>query len=173
MTKRVLYFTAGPVPTVTEAGQIAALVALGVPGYTVGVRSALLSGNYGAGIEASDYVAGTIPTAFNAVPNYGVPDVLRPAKLKLLSATGSFTVAVLGTAQLQAISVVGADISALTVADVTAVTTTYASSAPLKATVDANGLVTGVAAGTTTITATHTYAVGKTITATAVITVPA
>ena len=173
MTKKVLYFTAGPVPTVTEAAQIAALVALGLPGYTVGVRNGLLPGSFGAGIEASDYVAGTIPTAFNAVPNYGVPDALRPAKLSLLSATGSFSVAAAATRQLQAMSVVGADISALTVTDVTAATTTYASSVPAKATVDANGLVTGVAAGTTTITATHTYAVGKTITATAVITVTA
>jgi len=171
MTKKVLYFTAGPVATVTEAAQIAALVALGVPGYTVGVRNALLSGSFGHGIEASDYVAGTIPTAFNAVPNYGIPDVLRPAKLSLLSATGSFAIAGTATRQLQTLSVVGADISALTVTDVTAVSTTYASSVPAKATVSAGGLVTGVAAGTTTITATHTYASGKTITATAVITV--
>jgi uncharacterized protein YjdB len=171
MTKKILFFTAGPVPTAGEQGQIDALNALTLPGYNIGVRSAIQPASYGHGIEVSDFVAGTIPTAFNAVPNYGVADTARPCKLQLLPTAPS--VAIAATQQLQCLKANGADISALTLADVTAVTTTYASSVAAKATVSAGGLVTGVAAGTTIITATHTYASGKTVTATTTVTVPA
>lgn len=55
--------------------------------------------------------------------------------------------------------------------DVTASSTTYASSDEAKATVDGGGIVTAVAAGSAVITATHTYASGKTETATVSVTV--
>jgi uncharacterized protein YjdB len=170
-TKKILFFTAGIGATSAEQLQIDALNALTSPGYSVGVRSAVASGSYGHGIESCDFVAGTIPTAFNAKTNYGEPNALRPVKFALLPAT--HTLAAVETKQLQALKANGTDVSALTLADVTAVTTTYASSNEAKATVSGGGLVTGVAAGTATITATHTYTTGKTITATTVVTVTA
>lgn len=171
MTKRILFFTAGKVPTVAEQAQIDALNAMTSPGFSVGVRNSAENAVFGSGIETCDFVAGTIPTAYNAKTNYGEAHSDRPCKFSLLPATAS--AAVLATQQLQALKANGNDISALTLADVTAVSTTYASSDATKATVSAGGLVTGVAAGTATITATHTYASGKTITATSVITVTA
>lgn len=171
MTKKILFFTAGTVATVAEQAQIDALNALNAPGFTVGVRNAAQNASFGSGIESCDFVAGTIPTAYNAKTNYGEAHASRPVKFALLPATHSLAVS--ATKQLQALKATGNDVSALTLADVTAVSTTYASSDAAKATVSAGGLVTGVAAGTTTITATHTYATGKTITATAAITVTA
>ena len=172
MTKKILFFTAGPVPTVDEQAQIDALNAMHAVGFNVGVRNTLSSGLYGYGIEASDFVAGTIPTAYNAVSNYGVAHASRPCKISLLPAAPS--VAALATQQMQVLKATGNDVTALTLADVTATSTTYASGTPATATVHAStGVVTGVAAGTTVITATHTYTSGKTITATATVTVPA
>lgn len=169
MTKKIIFFTAGEVPTVAEAAQIAALKAKEAPGFQVAVRNSTQSASYGAGPEACDLVAGTIPTAFNGKTNYGVADAARPAAIQILPNP----VAIVGTAtrQLQVMKVNGDDVSALTMVDVTATNTTYSSSATNRATVNASGLVTGVSVGTSTITATHTYATGKTITATVVVTV--
>lgn len=169
MTKKILFFTAGPVATGAETAQIAALNAMTIQGYTVGVRNALESGSYGAGIESCDLVCGTVPTAFNGVTNYGEPNAARPCAFQLNPATKQ--IAALETTQLQALKADGLDVSALTLTDVTAVNTTYASSQTSKATVSAGGVVSGVAAGTSQITATHTYTAGKTITATMIATV--
>lgn len=67
MTKQVIYFTAGPAPTGPETTAIAKLNALAVPPYDVKVLSAIENPNYGAGKKAADFVAGTVPTAYNAV----------------------------------------------------------------------------------------------------------
>lgn len=171
MTKKILFFTAGTLATAGELAQIAALNAMAVPGYEVGVRNSQASGSFGAGIEDCDLVAGTIPTAFNAKTDFGEAHASRPAEFALLPATHELAAA--ATKQLQALKATGVDVSDLTLADVTAVTTTYASDDTDVATVSAGGLVTGVAAGEATITATHTYTAGKTITAETVITVPA
>lgn len=172
MTKRILFFTAGKVPTVAEQAQIDALNAMTVPGYSVGVRNGAESAVYSDdNLEPCDFVAGTIPTAYNAKTDYGVAHASRPVKFSLHAA--AVTLAVSATLQLQALKAGGVDVSALTLADVTGVSTTYASSDVAKATVDAAGIVTGVAAGAVTITATHTYATGKTIAATIALTVTA
>lgn len=170
MTKKILFFTAGTKATTAEQAQIDALNALNAPGFTVGVRNSAENASFGYGIEECDFVAGTIPTAYNAKTNYGEPHADRPVKFALLPITAN--VEALATRQLQALKATGNDVSALTLADVTAISTSYASSNAAKATVSAGGLVTGVAAGSSTITATHTYTSGKTITATSVITVP-
>lgn len=60
MTK-ILYFTAGPVPTTEEKADIDALNLLTGEKYTVGVRNGLIPPLFGAGAEACDYVAGTPP----------------------------------------------------------------------------------------------------------------
>lgn len=166
MAKKILYFTAGETATATELAEIAALNALTVPGYSVGVRNATKVNT----VETCDLKAGSAPAAYAAIPAYGTIDAARPLKFDLWPATG--TIAALATLQLVAIATTGASLDAVATAEITAeATVTYASSDETKATVSATGLVTGVAAGTTTITATYTYAVGKTITDTCVITV--
>lgn len=170
MTQKILFFTAGQTPTTAELAQIAALNALTTGGYEVGVRVKGASHSYGNGIEACDIVAGDIPTAYNAKPDYGYAHADRPTAMFALPATAN--VAAAATQQLQVLAVDGPTISALTISDETA-TVTYASDDEGVATVDTNGLVTGVAAGTCTITATYTYDTDKTATATAEITVPA
>lgn len=66
MTKRVIYFTAGPAPTGAENTAIAKLNALSAPAYQVKVFNGVENPNYGYGKEDCDYVAGTVPVAYNA-----------------------------------------------------------------------------------------------------------
>jgi len=69
---KVLYFTAGPIPTIAELADVDALQNDGR--YSVFVRSAI-GGNYTGGEpEATDYVAGTIPTAYADAETYPVLD---------------------------------------------------------------------------------------------------
>lgn len=173
MTKKVLFFTAGPVATDDELSQIAALNALTNPGYVIGVRNSVENASFGSGIEACDMVAGTIPTAFIAKPDFGYVSAARPVLLKCCP--DATTVAIAATVSIRAFRVDGTDISALEVTQVSLGTdgTTWASSDETIATVSVNGTVTGVAAGEVTITATHTYETGKTISANSVVTVTA
>ncbi len=66
---KIGYFTAGTVATTDEKTAIAALEASIAPANTIGVRGPT-DHNYGSGKEAFDYVYGTVPTAYNAVPVY-------------------------------------------------------------------------------------------------------
>lgn len=66
--KKVIYFTAGDVPTTDEKAAIAKLNAEGVAPYEVAVRSAIRPMSSGGPLEACDYASGTIPTAYNAKP---------------------------------------------------------------------------------------------------------
>lgn len=67
MAQKILYFTAGPVPTGPEAAEIAALQTLTQAFFEVKVRSAAQSPNYGdstiTGAEACDFLAGSPPSA--------------------------------------------------------------------------------------------------------------
>lgn len=67
-TKKVLFFTAGPVATAAEKTAIEKLNAIAEAPYSVYSRNAIGNFNYGAGKESADYVAGTIPSAYSAVP---------------------------------------------------------------------------------------------------------
>lgn len=67
-TKKVLFFTAGPVATSAEKTAIEKLNAIAEAPYSVYSRNAAGNFNYGAGKESADYVAGTIPSAYSAVP---------------------------------------------------------------------------------------------------------
>jgi len=168
MTQKILFFTAGQTPTAAELAQIAALNALTTPGYEVGVRFADASHSYGNGIESADLVAGDIPTAYNAVTDYGYPHADRPTALQCLPTTASVANGG-GTQQLQVLAVDGADVSALAITDETG-NCTFASDDEATATVSAGGLITGVAAGTCTVTATYTYDTDKEVTATVAVT---
>jgi hypothetical protein len=65
-TKSIIFFTAGPVATSDELTAIGKLEAATEQPYSVKVFNGLRSPNYGYGIEQCDYVAGTIPTAYDA-----------------------------------------------------------------------------------------------------------
>lgn len=67
-TKKVLFFTAGPVATAAEKTAIEKLNAIAKAPYSVYSRNAVGNFNYGAGKESADYVAGTVPSAYSAVP---------------------------------------------------------------------------------------------------------
>lgn len=86
MTK-VIFFTAGPLPTVNETAAIAKFNAL--PVETV-VRNGLENNNYGAGPEECDFVAFvspmTKPTAYTAKTTFD-PD--KPPALSSLPATSA------------------------------------------------------------------------------------
>jgi hypothetical protein len=169
--KKILYFTASNIPTVNEAAEIAALELLVSQGFELGVRNKVQNTFYSDdNLEVCDYVAGIA----GAPAIYSAKDIYQPGApvlLQLLPTTAGLLDN--ATLQLQALKVTGHDLTALTIVDVTAVTTTYTSSVTGKATVSAGGLVSGVAAGTTVITATHTYTSGKTVTATLTVTVTA
>lgn len=62
--KKILYFTAGTVPTEGEAAEIAALRAMAIQQYNVHVANGLKSSNYGAGQPTADYLMGTIPDSY-------------------------------------------------------------------------------------------------------------
>lgn len=167
--KKIIYFIAGQKPTTEEAAEIADLQATVEPDYTLSVRSNAGSPIYSDdNLEPCDYVAGTVPTAYNAVDEFD-PEKL-PVALQILPATVSIDHE--ATQQLQVLKA-GGSLQNLSLDDVSAAAkgTTYESSDETKATVGVNGLVTAVAAGTTTITATHEYDTGETVTATRVITV--
>lgn len=77
MTQKIMYFLAGAVATVDELEDITALNALTPPAYEVVVRNTLVPS--GGKLEDTDYVAGTIPTAYNDAEDYPVfnPDTAR------------------------------------------------------------------------------------------------
>lgn len=91
----------------------------------------------------------------------GVRLLLTVGSIDMTPATA--TVAVAATRQLTVIDSNGFDVTASTV---------FVSGTPAKATVSGGGLVTGVASGTSTITATYTKPTGGTVTDTTLITVP-
>lgn len=158
---KILYFCAAHKPTAGEASAIAALEAAG---YTVGVRNGAATSTYGANLETCDGVAGTVPSAYSGATSFD-HTAEGTFSLRLLPASGAISGT--GTEQLQALKVAADG----TITDVTT-SCTYVSGTPTHATVGAStGLVTGVAAGTSVITATYTYATAKTMTATKTITV--
>ena len=73
---KVIYFTAGEKATAPELADIANLNVAAVAPYEVVVRRGddVASYSYGAGIEAADYVAGTIPDAYSDTEDYPVID---------------------------------------------------------------------------------------------------
>lgn len=97
---KIIYFTAGPVPTVDELADIAALNASILPAYEVAVRNTLANNSYGAGPEAADFVAGTIPTAYSDAEDYPVinPDTVAADHVSLAEGVGYTGVTLVGTA---------------------------------------------------------------------------
>jgi len=171
MTDKFIYFTEDAEPTSTSLNAIARLRALITPAFDLHVRNGSASSEFGHGIEDCDIVAGSIPTEYQGIEftDYGDVSASRPLLFDIWPKTANCDHE--GTLQLYPVKVTGSNpldlVSAIVPSNVA-----YTSSNTGKATVHAtSGLVTGVAAGQTTITATYTYADGKTVTATSVITV--
>lgn len=110
MTKTILYFTAGEKPTNDEITEISKLNAQTTAAFEVVVMRGDLAEStleYGAGLKAADYVAGTIPEAYSDAEDYPVasptamprPDTLANTQTvvnngqKVTGVTGSGTVA--------------------------------------------------------------------------------
>lgn len=178
--KKVLFYIAGQVPTTTEAAQIARLAM--DANISLGVRSLLaVDVDASAGVqrtlEACDGVAGSYPTSGGSFVNnytsqlgttvidYSAEAAGAGRSLSVFAPAG-LAISGTGTKQLAAIS----EAPDGTLTDVTT-TATWSSGTTGHATVGAaTGLVTGVAAGTSVITASYVQN-GKTITATATVTV--
>ena len=157
---KVIYFISGATPTAVEAAKIARLEKTF---RTVVVRrgDVVADTKYGTALEACDYVAGTlIPSAYTDVKTtISVPNEFGCDQLKVWpSAAGPDA----SDGDVIQMSAVAATISATTgLAVQTDVTTdcVWTSSDTNKATiVSGTGVLTAVAAGATTITATYTTA---------------
>lgn len=174
--KKALFFTAGATAT---AAELALVTRLAHRGYSVGVRNGLRDPLYGARLESADAVAGTLPANItSALGTYADGDVTptdsaKAEAMKLMPNAASATFSHLATLQLTAVKadLVEDETNSIAITEITRdANIAYGTSDASKATVNATGLVTGVAAGTATITATYTYAVGKTQTATLLVT---
>lgn len=170
--KTVLFFIAGNAPTVAEQAKINRIAGEAV---TVKVRR-VDNGDvtFTPNPEACDFVAGaSIPAAYEEVDVLTVSaDPTAPDQFAVYPAAVSIAAA--GTQQLAAVAAVKGDAGLPSISDKAAdAAVVWSSSDETKATVGADGLVTGVAAGAAVITATYTHAVGKTVTSTAAITVTA
>jgi hypothetical protein len=178
MARKILFFIAGMVPTASEAAKMAQIVG------DVQERSAFKDTTFGGRLEDADGLAGTIPAAYKTASGgtavdttvFPLGDVTPNAGgITLFIAPGTAAIAGTGTLQLRVIAAtLNEATGAITMTDVTS-GCTFVSGTPAAATVNANtGLATGVAAGTTTITATYDFDGGGTetpITATRAITV--
>ncbi|QZA70453.1 hypothetical protein AH03_40 [Erwinia phage AH03] len=67
MTDKIIYFTASEKATTAEIADIAALNAITEPYYALQVRNGRVPNVWGS-LETADYVAGTIPDAYEDVP---------------------------------------------------------------------------------------------------------
>lgn len=159
----VLFFTASAIPTDAEVAQIGRLETVF---QNVRVRNGaapVADFKYGDNLETFDFLAGTnIPTVFSEVEGavtIAVPSAVNPDQFKIFPAAITIDASNLDVQQLAAIkAVITNGLAAMS--DVTTdATVAWVSSDPTKATVGAaTGILTAVAAGATTVTATLTAA---------------
>lgn len=93
MPLRITFFTAGPVLTALEQAEIDAIEAAIAPAYELRIRNRKASPNFGAGIEATDFIAGNAPASY-------------PDSFAAVAATGTLTV-VTNPAAAETIAVAG------------------------------------------------------------------
>lgn len=156
----VLYFTASAIPTDVELAQVARLETVF---QNVRVRNGaapVADFKYGDTLEGFDFLAGTnIPAAFSSVEGavtIAVPSAVNPDDFKVFPAVLSLDASNADVSQLAAVkAAIVNGFAAMTdlAADASVV---WSSSDETKATVGGDGLVTAVAAGATTVTATLT-----------------
>lgn len=149
--KKVIYFTAGPVPTSGEISAIAALNTRAGKPLDVAVRDGSnpsIGDDYGDGrLEDCDYVAGTVPTAYNGetvlpagigIANGAAMNVRNSAASKTVAGTAVVAAEVLTSVDLPATAALLTTAQALVVP----VTGTYATTATVTI---AGGVVTAIA----------------------------
>jgi hypothetical protein len=89
---KIIYFTAGEVPTTNEKNDIAALNALAVAPFEVVVRAKNRPLDFGAGVEDADYAAfvsgGSAPAPYDDTEDYPV-FLLSAPKASALPATNA------------------------------------------------------------------------------------
>lgn len=145
--KKILYFIAGDAPTVTEAAEILAIEEQMRLSAAVQVRSKLHDNLYAGSIEPCDGVAAhsdAVPAAYSGA---ALAATLINYATKVVPATAAFSS---GNPQLYCVACDGKTMTNVTTS------ATWTSSDETKATVGAStGILTKVAAGTTTITATY------------------
>lgn len=93
MAQRITFFTAGPIVTAPEQAEIDAIEEAIAPRFELRVRNGAASPNFGAGREATDYIAGTAPNVY-------------PDTFAAVAATGTLTV-VTNPAAAETIAVAG------------------------------------------------------------------
>lgn len=105
MAKKVLYFTAGDVPTPQETAEMAAIKATTATAFTFGARSRIQSQAFGAGPEECDFVAGTPPSGlpWSGKPVFNPaapprPDTMLPIQTVVTSGQAVTGVTLTGTA---------------------------------------------------------------------------
>jgi hypothetical protein len=158
--QKIMYFTAASVLTPEEKAEIASLMPLTAPPYSVVVRDATASPNFGYGPEATDYVMGTtIPAAYEDVPVFD-PDDLPGELPELPEGYEYYAVASQVAVYSEDEIFVSGDVTTQTVGDITAV-----SKVQLPGTV---ALAVHNATSYTGIDVTGTAGTGKTVTFTVV-----
>jgi hypothetical protein len=163
---KILFFIASNVATDEEQSMINALENLTRKGYSVEVRNADQSALYGANLEECDYVAGSIPIAYAAIPIFGIAvESNKPVMLECIPV--SATIQATHSKQLQVIKTTGETLDEMEVEDVTIdEDMTFSSSASGKASVSSLGAILGVATGSAIITASMSASLSATCTVT-------
>lgn len=156
----VLFFTATALPTVAELAQVSRLETVF---QNVKVRNGAAPAadlKFGDNLEAFDFLAGTnIPAAYSSVEGAvtnAVPSAVNPDHFKVFPAVLSLDASNVDVSQLAAVKAVITN-GLATMTDLAAdASVVWTNSDDTKATVGGDGLVTAVAAGSTTVTATLT-----------------
>lgn len=159
-TSKVLYFTTGSIPTARETAEISRLETVF---RNVQVRSGAVVDDtkFGSGVlESFDFLAGTaIPSAYSGAEGavtIAIPSDVAPDQFKVFPAAISLDASDADVQQLAAIKATIVNGLAAVTDHATDASVVWTNSDDTKATVDGDGKVTAVAAGTTTVTATLT-----------------
>lgn len=178
-SRTILFFIAGITATAGELDLISRIRG------TVHVRNVLYDTTYGGKLEPADGLAGAIPTDYLTGEGETIDTALYPdgdVTPLITAAAEDFNVfpatLAIKVGEIKDLGAITADYdddtALITLTNKAAASTVdWASSDETKATVDTNGLVTGVAAGSATITATYTAVGADPVTSTSVVTVSA
>ena len=172
MTTKIGYFTAGDIATSAETAEIAKLESIVNPDLDYTVCSAVGDTEYGGTDESFDLVAGTPPTAYSGETVTYIADAAAPTAFGIYCGTNTVVAASTLTLVTIAASGTNAANQVLEQLELDDSDIAWATDDEAVATV-ADSVITGVGAGECTITATYTFATGRTTSATFDVTVTA
>lgn len=161
VTSKVLFFTADDVMSAAEAAQVARLETIYRDVQVRNGAATAAEQRFSGALESFAYLAGTVPSAYST-GNEGLvlttPSPVNPDHFKVFPATLGIDASNADVQQLAAVKAVIDPATGLaTMTDLAAhASVVWTNSDDTKATVGADGLVTAVAAGSTTVTATLT-----------------